>query len=73
MIAATITEVVMLADEEPSSEAALRIALLQLELNQVQRELRDAERTGDRTVQGKLSSEQGKLRDAIGHVMGETP
>jgi DNA primase len=72
-IAATITEVVMLADEEPSSEPALRLGFLQLELRRVERELRHAERADDFDRQRELWSEREDVRQAIGHVMGEAP
>src|ERR671935_1323096 len=72
VIAATITEVVMLADEEPSSEPALRLGFLQLELGRVERELRHARQGEDLDRQRALSSEKQNVREAIGHLMGET-
>jgi DNA primase len=72
-VAATITEVVMLADEEPSSEPALRLGFLQLELRRVERELRHAEQADDFDRQRQLWSEREDVRQAIGHVMGEAP
>lgn len=72
-IAATITEVVMLADEEPSSEPALRLGFLQLELRRIERELRHAGQGDDFDRQRELWSERENVREAIGHVMGETP
>src|SRR4051794_38814640 len=73
VIAATITEVVMLADEEPSSEPALRLGFLQLELRRIERELRHAGQGDDFDRQRELWSERENVREAIGHVMGETP
>jgi hypothetical protein len=73
VIAATITEVVMLADEEPSSEPALRLGFLQLELGRVERELRHARQGEDLDRQRALSSEKQNVREAIGHLMGDTP
>jgi DNA primase len=73
VIAATITEVVMLADEEPSSEPALRLGFLQLELRRIERELRHAGQGDDFDRQRELWSERETVRQAIGHVMGETP
>ena len=72
-IAATITEVVMLADEEPSSEPALRLGFLQLELRRIERELRHAGQGDDFDRQRQLFTERESVREAIGHVMGETP
>jgi hypothetical protein len=72
-IAATITEVVMLADEEPSSEPALQLGFLQLELRRIERELRHAGQGDDFDRQRELWSERENVREAIGHVMGETP
>jgi DNA primase len=71
-IAATITEVVMLADEEPSSEPALRLGFLQLELRRIERELRHAGQGDDFDRQRELWSQRENVREAIGHVMGET-
>jgi hypothetical protein len=73
VIAATITEVVMLADEEPSSEPALRLGFLQLELRRIERELRHAGQGDDFDRQRELWSERENVREAIGNVMGETP
>jgi DNA primase len=73
VIAATITEVVMLADEEPSSDPALRLGFLQLELRRIERELRHAGQGDDFDRQRELYSERENVREAIGHVMGETP
>ena len=73
VIAATITEVVMLAEEEPSSEPALRLGFLQLELRRIERELRHAGQGDDFDRQRELWSERETVRQAIGHVMGETP
>jgi DNA primase len=72
-VAATITEVVMLADEEPSSEPALRLGFLQLELRRIERELRHAGQGDDFDRQRELWSERENVREAIGNVMGETP
>lgn len=73
VIAATITEVAMLAEEEPSSEPALRLGFLQLELRRIERELRHAGQGDDFNRQRELWSERETVRQAIGHVMGETP
>jgi hypothetical protein len=72
-IVATITGVVMLADEEPSSEPALRLGFLQLELRRIERELRHAEKDDDFDRQRQLWSERETVRQGISHVMGEAP
>ncbi len=71
-IAATITGVVMLVDEEPSSEPALRLGFLQLELQRIQRELRHVGQGEDFDRKRALLSERENVKEAIGHVMGET-
>jgi hypothetical protein len=63
----------MLADEEPSSEPALRLGFLQLELQRIQRELRHVGQGEDFERKRELLSERENVREAIGHVMGETP
>ena len=63
----------MLADEEPSSEPALRLGFLQLELRRIERELRHVGQGDDFDRQRELWSERENVREAIGHVMGETP
>ncbi len=72
-IVATITGVVMLADEEPSSEPALRLGFLQLELRRIEREMRHAEKDDDFDRQRQLWSERETVRQGISHVMGEAP
>jgi DNA primase len=70
--AALITDVVTLAEEEPSNEAVLRLSFLQLELRRIERALRHAERGGDFERQRELWGEREGVRDAITGVMGET-
>jgi DNA primase len=72
-IVATITGVVMLADEEPSSESTVRLSFLQLELHRIERELRHAQREDDFDRLDQLLSERETVRQGISHVMGETP
>jgi DNA primase len=72
-IVATITGVVMLADEEPSSESTVRLSFLQLELHRIERELRHAQREDDFDRLRQLLSERETVRQGISHVMGETP
>ena len=71
-LAALITDVVTLAEEEPSNEAVLRLSFFQLELRRIERALRHAERGGDFERQRELWGEREGVRDAITEVMGET-
>ena len=72
VLAALVTEIVMLAEEEPSSEPVLRMSYLQLDLRRVEREIRRAGRERDFARQHELYAERERLREDIGAVMGET-
>jgi DNA primase len=71
-LAALVTDVVALADEEPSTDAVLRLSFLQLELRRIERALRHAERGGDFDRQRELWTEREGIREGIADVMGET-
>jgi DNA primase len=71
-LAALVTDVVDLADEEPSTDAVLRLSFFQLELRRIERALRHAEREGDFERQRKLWEEREGVRSGISEVMGET-
>ena len=71
-LAALVTDVVALADEEPSTEAVLRLSFSQLELRRIERALRHAEREGDFERQRELWEEREGVRGEIAEVMGET-
>jgi DNA primase len=71
-LAAVVTGVVALADEEPSNDAVLRLSFLQLELRRIERALSHAERAGDFERQRELWGEREGVRDGIAEVMGET-
>ena len=71
-LAALVTDVVALADEEPSNDAVLRLSFFQLELRRIERALRHAEREGDHGRQRELWEEREGVRDGISAVMGET-
>jgi DNA primase len=71
-LAAHVTDLVDLGQEEPSNEAVLRLSFLQLELRRIERALRHAEREGDFERQRELWEEREGVRDAITEVMGET-
>jgi hypothetical protein len=73
-IVATITGVVMLAEEEPSSEPALRLGYMQLELRRIERELRRVgQGDDDLGRQRQLLAERETVRQGISHLMGEAP
>jgi DNA primase len=71
-LAAQITEVAMLAEEEPASEGVLQLSLLQLELRRLERELRDAQRTDDFERERSLWPAREELRSRIDELMGQT-
>lgn len=71
-LSAAVTEVVMLAEEEPSSGSVLRLTFLQLELDRVNRALRHAEREGDFDRQRALWGEREEVRARFDELMGES-
>ncbi|MBX5469958.1 MAG: DNA primase [Thermoleophilaceae bacterium] len=71
VVSAIVTGVAMLAEEEPSSEHALRLQFLRLELGRVERELRHAQAEHDYERQQRLASARNELREQMAHVMGE--
>jgi DNA primase len=71
-LAASVTEVVMAADEEPSSEPVVRLGFLQLELRRIERSLRHAEQAGDFERQRELWGAREDVRGRLDEVMGET-
>ena len=70
-LAAQVMGVTALAEEEPSSEAVLRLSFLQLELRRIERELRHVGETGDFERQGVLSVERQDIRRQMDEVMGQ--
>lgn len=70
-LAALVTDVVMRAEEEPTSEHVLRVSYLQLEKRRVERELRRAERSGDLQLQRELPITKEQLTREIADVMGK--
>ena len=71
-LAALITRVVFEADEEPVSEAVLRLTWLQLELRRTERRLRHAAESADYDSQRALWPEREGLRREIDELMGQT-
>lgn len=68
---ATLTQLVMLADEEPASEVALRLGYLQLELRRIERALRHAREARDHERQRALYTEREGVRAELDQIMGE--
>jgi DNA primase len=64
-------EIVMLADEEPTSQGALRLGFLQLDLRRLDRALRTARASRDFEVQRELYAEREQARAEMDEVMGE--
>ncbi|HEV2075157.1 MAG TPA: toprim domain-containing protein, partial [Thermoleophilaceae bacterium] len=71
-LAALVGEVAMLADEEPSSEPALRLGFLQLELRRIQRGLVEARGLKDFARQRELLGAREEVRGRLSALMGET-
>jgi DNA primase len=70
--ASQVTAVVFLAEDQPVSEATLRMTWVQLELYKINRRLRHAEQTADYETQRALSRERmGKQRE-FDDLMGQT-
>ncbi len=70
-LAAGVAEVSMLSDEEPSSEAALRLGFLQLDLRRIERALRQARERGDFGRQRDLWGAREDVRGELDFLMGE--
>jgi DNA primase len=71
-LAAAVAEVAMLADEEPSSEPALRLGFLQLDLRRIERALRAAREQADFGRVRELWGAREEVRDSLVALMGET-
>jgi len=72
VLTALATEVSMLSEEVPSSEAMLQMSWLQLELRRVERELRHAGEVQDRLRQRELSASLDHVKREIDELMGQT-
>ena len=70
-LAAGVAEVAMLADEEPSSEPALRLGFLQLDLRRIERALRAAREQADFGRVRELWGAREEARGALVALMGE--
>jgi DNA primase len=70
-LTAAVTEVVMRAAEEPSSELVLDLAFLQLELRRIERELRHAQGAEDFDRQRDLWGAREDVKRQISEVMGQ--
>lgn len=71
-LAAGVAEVAMLADEGPSSEPALRLGFLQLDLRRIERALRAARERADFGRVRQLWGAREEVRGALAELMGET-
>ena len=71
VVGAVVTEVTMRAETEPSSEPALELSYLQLELRRIARELRRAVDAEDHEVQRGLWSAREAVRAEIEELMGQ--
>ena len=72
-LAALVDQVAMLAGRQPSSEQALRVSFLQLELRRIERELRQAAEAGDLERQRELWPPREDARAQIDALMGSAP
>ena len=70
-LAALVADVVTLAEEEPSSEPALRLGFLQLELRRIERDLRRARDGSDFEDQRRLWGLREEVRTEMADVMGQ--
>jgi hypothetical protein len=71
-LAAAVTQIVMLAEEEQASAELLDVAYLQLELRRIERGLRAADRDADRSAQRALLGEREEVRRRLSEAMGAT-
>jgi DNA primase len=71
MVEATLREIVMRAEEEPASEAALQLGFLQLDLRRIERALREARRAEDFGRQRQLWGDREEVRRELSTLMGE--
>ena len=72
-LATLVEQVAMLAARQPSSEQALRVSFLQLELRRIERELRKAAERGDLERQRALWPPREDARAQIDELMGLAP
>jgi DNA primase len=72
-LAALVTDVALAAQElPPSSEAILRMSILQLERRRLEREIRRAKTEGDYARQSELAAAEQRVRGELDEVMGQT-
>jgi DNA primase len=71
-LAAEISGVVSLSEEEPASDEVLQLCYLQLELRRVERALRRAEKGDDFEQERSLWPAREELRERIHQLMGQT-
>jgi DNA primase len=71
-LAALITQVAFMADEQPDSEISLQLSWLQLEMRRIDRGLRHAEQSADYEAQRTLARERQERHREFGELMGQT-
>jgi DNA primase len=72
-LVALVTDVALAAQEQPaSSEAVLRMSILQLEKRRIEREIRRAAQAGDHARQSELAAAEQRVRGQLDEVMGQT-
>jgi DNA primase len=72
-LGALVTDVALAAQEQPaSSEAVLRMSILQLEKRRIEREIRRAAQAGDHARQTELAAAEQRVRGELDEVMGQT-
>jgi DNA primase len=72
-LGALVTDVALAGQEQPaSSEAVLRMSILQLEKRRIEREIRRAAQAGDHARQSELAAAEQRVRGELDEVMGQT-
>jgi hypothetical protein len=73
VLAALVTDVALAAQEHPpTTDAILRMSILQLESRRIEREIRRAKTDGDFARQSELAAAEQRVRGELDEVMGQT-
>jgi hypothetical protein len=73
VLAALVTDVALAAQEQPpTTDAVLRMSILQLESRRIEREIRRAKTDGDFARQSELAAAEQRVRGELDEVMGQT-
>jgi len=70
-LAGLITELVFRSQAEPSTEIALRMAWVQLEMKATDRKLQRAARSADEEGQRNLQPQRARLQQELNELMGQ--